>query len=449
MSFNLGHRNSLLQKTSAVLATFSFLFFSGCATTGKDFSSVTRKGLETRTGIPIQDAFSSGPHIPPNIHLEKPLSIDDAATIALWNNPQFGADLATLGIAKGDYIDAGQIRNPRVDILSPLGFKPFELLLTMPIEAIWERPSRVAAAERTYEQLANSLIQNGLTAVQDAQIAHTNLVLAKNREEILLKNVELRRRIAKINSDIRVRAGELTEVEGIATEVDSASSEELWVRAKHDTLLATERFRQAVGLMLNPAKLEVVAYIPSTSPPPEVDSLVEKAMIARPDLRAAELAVMAAAKRAEWEGKRITQLSLLLGSKGVGDHGILTGPGISLDIPIFHQNNGRRKRADSEVEVATLQYLALKQRVAFEVKESRELLIQAQEVLARTRNKVLPLVRKSVALAERQYRRGSAAYLFVLEQTRSLVDAQLRAADFEAAVVRAETVLRRASGGGK
>jgi outer membrane protein TolC len=99
--------------------------------------------------------------------------------------------------------------------------------------------------------------------------------------------------------------------------------------------------------------------------------------------------------------------------------------------------------------LATLQYLALKQRVAFEVKESRELLIQSQEVLTRTRNNVLPLVQKTVRLAERQYRRGSAAYLFVLEQTRNLVDAQLRAADFEAAVARAEAQLRRAIGGGK
>ncbi len=436
------------QKIGLIVA--SAWLFSGCATTGKDFSPITRDGIKARTGITVQDAFASNqPGLPPGIHLDQPIKSDDAAMVALWNNPQFGADLATLGIAKGDLIDASQLRNPRMDVLSPLGFKPFELVLTLPIEAIWERPARVAAAEKTYEQLANSLIQNGMNAVQDAQISHANLVLAKKREEVLHKNSELRRRIAKINRDVRVKAGELTEVEGIATEVDSASSEELWVRAKHDTLLATERFRQSMGLMFYPGKLEAAYYSPSVSPPPPSEVLVEKALIARPDLRAAELAVLAAAKRADWEGTRITQLSLLLSSKGIGDRGILTGPGISLDLPIFHQNNGRRVRADAEVKVATLQYLALKQRVAFEVKESRELLIQAQEVLARTRNNVLPLVQKTVTLAEGQYRRGSAAYLFVLEQTRNLVDAQLRAADFEAAVARAEAQLRRAAGGGK
>ena len=439
-----------MQKTRVGLAVLGSILLFGCASSSKDFSALTRDGLESRMGVNIRDAFmASKPGLPPGVKLDQPLTSDQAATISLWNNPQFGADLATLGIAKGDLLDAGQIRNPRLDLLFPLGLKPFELLLNLPIEAIWERPARVAAAEKTYEQLANSLIQNGLVAVQDAQIAHANLVLAKKREEILYKASELRKRIAKINREVRVRAGELTEVEGIATEVDSATSVELWVRAKHDTLLATERFRQSTGLMYYPGKIDVAPSSSVLSQPLPADVLVEKALIARPDLRAAELAILAAAKRADWESARIAQLSLLLNSKGIGDHGILTGPGVSLELPIFHQNNGRRTRADAEVEVATLQYLALKQRVAFEVKESRELLVQAQEVLSRTRDNVLPLVNRTVILAERQYKRGAAAYLFVLEQTRNLVDAQLRAADFEAAVARAEAQLRRAIGGGK
>lgn len=431
------------------LVVFGILFSSGCATT-KNLSPLTREGIESRTGVNIRDSFKLGqPSLPPDIKLDQAITNDQAAMIALWNNPQFGADLATLGIAKGDLVDAGQLRNPRLDLLFPLGFKPFELLLNLPIEAIWERPARVAAAEKAYEQLAHSLIQNGLVAVQDAQVAHANLVLAKKREEILKKTTELRKRIAKINREERVKAGELTEVEGIATEVDSAASEELWVRAKHDTLLATERFRQSLGLMFYPGRIEVAPTVATTTEPPSVETLVEKALVARPDLRAAELAVVAAAKRADWESARIAQLSLLLNSKGIGDHGILTGPGLSLELPIFHQNNGRRERTDAEVEVASLQYLALKQRVAFEVRESRELLVQAQEVLSRTQKNVLPLVSRTVSLAEKQYKRGAAAYLFVLEQTRNLVDAELRAADFEAAVVRAEAQLRRATGGGK
>lgn len=439
--------------SSKVLLVSFGLLLNGCASVpNKGIAPATVEGIQTRTGVAIagspEERLPDGKvRLPQGIDLSKPLSSDDAAAIALWNNPQFNADLAGLGISRGDLIDAGQIRNPRLDMLFPLGLKPFELLLNLPIEALWERPARVAAAEKAYEQLAQSLIQNGINTVQDAKIAHANLVLARRREEILARASELRSRISKINAGHRVQAGELTEAEAIATEVDSASADEIWVRAKHDSILAMERFRLSLGLVFEVSKPDVQIQKISIVEPVATEALVEKALSLRPDLRAAEIGVLGAAKRADWESARIAQLSLLLNSKGVGSNGILSGPGISLEIPIFHRNDGRRERADAEVELATRQYLTLKQRVAFEVREARELLLQAQEALTRIRTKVLPLLEKTVRIAEREYKRRAASYLFVLEQTRSLVDAKLRAADAEAGVARAQAQLERAMGG--
>jgi cobalt-zinc-cadmium efflux system outer membrane protein len=271
--------------------------------------------------------------------------------------------------------------------------------------------------------------------------------LARRRENILEKAAALRSRISRINAGHRVQAGELTEAEGIATEVDSASADELWMRARHDSDLAMERFRMALGLVFEAIKPDVQEQEVSTVEPVSSDALAERAFAMRPDLRAAELGVMAAAKRADWESARIAQLSVLLSSKRIGNNGILTGPGVILEIPVFHRNDGRRERADAEVELATRQYLTLKQRVGFEVREARELLIQAQEALTRIRGKVLPLLEKTVRIAEREHKRRAASYLFVLEQTRNLVDARLRAADAEAGVARAEAQLERAVGG--
>ncbi len=433
-----------------ILFIFSIaLTVNGCVSApNKGLSRITEDGVKSRTGFSLNSELYLGKQsLPPGIRLDQELTSDEVAAIALWNNPQFGADLASLGLARGDLVDAGQIRNPRIDILFPLGAKPFELLLNLPIEAIWERPARVQAATLAYEQLAQSLVQNALTTIQDARIAHANLVLAKKREKILEDIVTLRKRIAKMTNQNRVKMGELTAAEGIATEVDSASAEELWVRAKHDTLLATERLRLSLGMMLTAQTFQVRLKSPEMDALLSSDELVKKALETRPDLKALEIGTMAAAKRADWEGTRITQLSLLLSSKGIGTNGILTGPGFSADIPIFHRNEGRRDRAEAEVEMIAMQYLALKQRIVFEVREARELLLQAMEVLSRTRKNVLPLVEKTVSLAEREYKRGAASYLFVLEQTRSLVDNQLREADFAAAVSRAEAQLQRAVGG--
>lgn len=423
----------------------------GCTSSpSKGLSSITQDGVKKRTGFALNPGLYLGKQtLPPGISLNQELSSDEIAAIALWNNPQFGADLASLGLARGDLVDAGQLRNPRVDMLFPIGAKPFELLLNLPIEAIWERPARVEAATLVYEQLAHQLVQNALTTMQDARIAHANLMLAKKRETILEEAANLRKRIAKITARDRVKTGELTAAEGIVTEVDSVSAEELLVRSKHETILATERLRMVLGLMHSNDQLLIKPVDPLEGATPSTgEELVKKALETRPDLKALELGIQAAAKRAGWEATRISQLSLLLNSKGIGTYGILTGPGFSADVPIFHRNDGRRDRAEAEVEMISMQYLALKQRIIFEVRESREFLLQAREVLIRTRKNVLPLVEKTVALAEREYKRGAASYLFVLEQTRNLVDNQLREADFSAAVIRADAQLKRAVGGG-
>jgi outer membrane protein TolC len=151
-------------------------------------------------------------------------------------------------------------------------------------------------------------------------------------------------------------------------------------------------------------------------------------------------------QRAGWERSRIVLLSASLSSKEVGANGVLSGPGISAELPIFHHNQGLVTRADRDVEVASRRYLALKQRVAFEVTEAREQLLQAQQALAGTREAVLAPLRRGAGLAEEQYRSGDVSYLFVLENTRGLLDAQLRVSDLEAAVRRAQAQLERSVG---
>jgi cobalt-zinc-cadmium efflux system outer membrane protein len=427
------------------LIIFILFFFVSCSTKiPVRLSRITSEGMKLRTGVSLP---SNGTRLPPGVAISERISADVASTIALWNNPQYSTDLANLQISYGDLVDAGQLRNPRLDILAPLGRKPFELLLNFPIEALWERPIRVEAATKAYEQLAHSLIQNGMMVVQDAKIAYANFALAKKREVILKRAVDLRSRIARINMNQRVKDGELTEAEGLSTEVDSASSEELWTRSRHETYISRERFKFVLGLVFESSNIDVEEINSVNLAITPLLTLEEDAFRMRPDLKALELGVHAAAARAGWEKKRLTQLSLLLSSKGIGNYGVLTGPGLSTDLPIFHQNNGLIQRREAEVEWALRQYATLKQRIAFEVREARELLVQAHEVLERTQKNVLPLLQRTVKIAERQYKNRSASYLYVLEQTRSLVDAELRVADFEASVVRAEAVLQRATGG--
>lgn len=78
--------------------------------------------------------------------------------------------LAELGVAKADLVEAGLIRNPVFSILFPLGPKQLEFTLTWPIEALWQRPRRVAAAQLDVARAAERLVQGGLDLVRDVRL---------------------------------------------------------------------------------------------------------------------------------------------------------------------------------------------------------------------------------------------------------------------------------------
>lgn len=70
---------------------------------------------------------------------------------------------------------AGLLRNPNFSLLFPVGPKPFEFLLTLPIEGLWERPRRVEAAKANLDAVSQGLVQHGLDLARDAKLATITL----------------------------------------------------------------------------------------------------------------------------------------------------------------------------------------------------------------------------------------------------------------------------------
>lgn len=133
--------------------------------------------------------------------LEGALSEEDAVAIALWNNAELEATLAELGLARADLIEADLLVNPDLQMLFGIGTKPFELLLSLPIQAIWQRPRRVAAAELDLESVSHGLIQNGIDLVRNVRIAHAELILAEQQAKIQAEAAHLQNQIANLTNN--------------------------------------------------------------------------------------------------------------------------------------------------------------------------------------------------------------------------------------------------------
>jgi outer membrane protein, heavy metal efflux system len=228
-------------------------------------------------------------------------------------------------------------------------------------------------------------------------------------------------------------------------EADAAAAREQVGRAEKETELASERLRVLLGASAARGRLRALAG-PEHEPVGSVDALRERAWAGRPDLRAQEIAIAAAAQRAKWERSRLYVLAAALNSKRFLGRDILTGPALQLDAPVFRTNAGGVARADAEVEQAARQYAAAKQRIDLEVSEAHLRREQAAQSVAEWEGKVLPALEAAMENARSAYAKGDVSYLFVLESSRQAVDAEARRADLRTDLLRAEAELDRSIG---
>jgi cobalt-zinc-cadmium efflux system outer membrane protein len=418
---------------------------AGCAARAPNLPPIVPEGVEQRTGHAVRP-LEERPDgtLPAGVNLADGVTEEEAVAAALWNNAGLSADLAGLGVAKADLIEAGTWRNPSLQLLLPVGLKPFELAISYPLEVFWQRPKRMAAARKQWDQVAESLVQNGLDTARDARQAQAALVQAQDRARVSRELADLARQIAEL-ADARLRAGDISELEADVVRAGAGMAEEQSRRTAHDTVIARERLRFVMGLASAP-DLRAVASDPGPTTPPPADQLRETALGSRPDLRALEVGVVAAAARAKWERSRLVTLGAILSSKEVGTSGVLTGPGISAEIPIFRTNAGSVAKADAEVELAARRYAARRQLVDLEVVEARAMLVQALDSLADWHDRVVPQLARAAEKARHAYEAGDVSYLVVLDTTRQWTDAALRDIDLTAAARRAAAELDRSVG---
>lgn len=428
-----------------IVAFGAALLLAGCAHTPHQRAYVS-KSLAERTGHDLRalakaDAFQ----LPEKISLGDSLTPDEAVAIALWNNAQFQADLAELGFARADLIEAGLLRNPMLSLLFPIGPKQFEATLSLPIDLLWQRPKRVAAAKLDAERVAENLVQHGLDLARDVMIAHADLVLAEAGKNFAAQNARVQQEMANIAA-ARLRAGDLSELEATASRLEALRAQESAVRHTQVFENAQARFATLLGFGNRDTTFALMATSEPELPARPFAELTKEAFASRPDLRAAELAIEAAGKRLGWERTKILNLTGVLDANGAGKEGFEMGPGAQVELPLFNWNNGRTARAQAQIEQASRQYLAVQQRIALEVQEARTDYLAAQQALALCRSQWVPAAIAAANSAQKAYSAGEVSYLFVLEINRQLLEAQRREAEAAADLQRATARLKHSVG---
>lgn len=428
-----------------VLALSIVFSASACATTGTQVLDRAAEDLRSRVGAAARTAHAQEPSVLSGIQLDDGLSREEAVALALWNSPAFQVSVSQLGFARADLVEAGMFSNPTFSLLFPVGPKQLEATLRWPAEILWERPKRVAAARLALEAAGQTLVQNGLDLVFTVRTAYTDLALNQDRLTLAQETAATLARIDSL-SQTRLRAGDIGELEARAAHVDAVRSAQDADRAVHDVTIARERLRVLLGLPPDDAAvvtLQAPVGVPDCGPS---DTWLARSLAARPDLRAAELGVEAAAARLGWERRRILTLTTVLDANGQGLDGFEMGPGLDIALPLFNRNQAGRLRGQAELQRASAVYVAAQRQVTLDVREAGAQLLQARQSRTIWAQSVLAPLEANVTDATESYAAGESSYLFVLENARRLIDARVRLREIAADEDRAQARLERAIG---
>jgi cobalt-zinc-cadmium efflux system outer membrane protein len=385
------------------------------------------------------------PVFPNGASVEDGLTEDEAVLIALWNNAAFQELLADLDIARGDLVQAGLLPNPELAYFFPVSNKPFKYAIDFPLESLWLRPIKIAAAQREEMRVCERLAQAALDLIRDVRQAYTDVLLAKANHRIANEAIEIRGRIAA-TAKVRLEAGDIGPQESATAFLDSLQAKQDAIKARFDVSVAEERLRHLMGIGLDRAELVVEAPAVPIRHDLNAESLSAEAIATRPDARAANENTAAAAERLRLS--RVNWIRFL----GVADatSGRGTGhelsPAFRVTLPVFHWNEGAIDRAEAEWEKAERQRTTVRDQILFDVHRANYHYQQAREELEILERQVRSEAEAAIRRAELAYREGNTPYVVVLETTRQLLASRLREQQLRSDLHRAWAELERAVG---
>jgi outer membrane protein len=371
------------------------------------------------------------------------LTLAGIVDIALANSPdtraawaEAKAAAAAYGAARGDYF-------PQVDATVGLArgngsggdwsttYGP-GVSLSWRLLDFGGRGGRVEAAQQTLlaaDWTHNAVIQDAIFTVESAfyRYAGAKAILEANRASFA-------------EAESSVVAAETRHDVGLATIADVLQARTARAQAQLDLLATVGQVRitrgalaVSMGYPANvPYDVEIaVPAIPVAGIAQEVETLIARAVAARPDLRAAQARAQAATARVRTARSDLLP-SLSLGASagrtwtdGQDGYEDRSGGSLVVNLPLFGGFSGRHDlaRAQAEADAAGERARALRQQVVYEIFVAHSDFLTADERV-RAVAELLASATRSEEVARGRYREGVGSILDLLSAQRALAEAR-------------------------
>jgi cobalt-zinc-cadmium efflux system outer membrane protein len=400
-----------------------------------------------------------------NVLLAEGLTVQEAAELALLNNPELQAAFFDIGIARAELVQAGLLSNPSLAAAFRLpaggGLTAIDLDIGQNIADLWQIPVSKKVAERELDRTVLEVARRATELAAKARSAYYAALGAGERLRIARENLDITRKTLELTV-FRRQAGAGSELDvnlarGVVLEAQLRVDQARLAAAEARRTLAT-----VLGLVSDAQALVLADGLPE---PPEyqlsTEWLVATALIERTDVQALRNAVRAAEQRLVLEYRQIfptLEIGLSLeqearkatpgrdvladtarASIAAGrltapeieprsardvDHDVTLGPGFMLELPVFDQNQAQIARSRYELQQANRLLQGLERIVHQDVHSAIDQAQTAWMIAAFYRDDVLPQAQRSLDMSRESYHAGKASILSVLDAERTYLSAR-------------------------
>lgn len=362
--------------------------------------------------------------------LASDLTPESAVQVALLNNRTLQATYEELGIAQAELVQAGLLSNPVISALvrfpdAGKGKPDIELSVSQNFAELLSLSLRKNVAAAQYEAAKVRVTAEVVSMAADVKQAFFKL---QGAEQML----EMRRTVVEATAASFDAAKRLREA-GNTTELALANEQALYGQARLDLAQAEvettkdrERLLALLGLWGPQANIKLSHRLPELpSGESGLDNVEALAVRQRLDLNAAVKDLNATyqslglTRQFTWlEGAELS----IDGERGT-DGRWVTGPGVSVPVPIFDTGAAKLSVSQARVRQATHRVYALAVQVRSDARSARAEMLAARERVKYYQETVIPLRQKITQQTQLQYNAMIAGVFQLLQAKRDEIEA--------------------------
>jgi cobalt-zinc-cadmium efflux system outer membrane protein len=308
------------------------------------------------------------------------LTADQAVAFAMANNSRLQSELAELGIARADFIEASTVANPVFEFeirLPGEPYRPYELRLAQSLIELIQLPRRRALGRVAFDAAQMRVSSSVLRFAGEVRIAYYDHLAASMRLALQRTAADT----ARTGAELAIKQHAAETISDLDLENEQALYEQAKLdlsRAERDEVLTREALARLMGVV-DPTRIAMPPTFPPLPETERTDQQLQGAAALRLDLAIARRELEVAQRRIPITRLRVldeTVLDFHLEREPGGER--TRGPGIEFPIPLFDTGRAARTRAEAE-------YLRARFAVSALESEGASVLRSASSALAESR----------------------------------------------------------------